>query len=258
MIDVLTRLREIQEQSPEVAKAMTNVESFSSKPTEAVTKVTEAYIKNASDAVEVLANLRKIAKQAEISGKQLPAGYVNTLINDLYDVIVWIEGEVRGNKNFYEESTDKPVNEEVEIKLSGKDATLNQMLKLAGMMGAQVTDEPEMGMGMGAPDMGMGAPSMEPEMGMGMDAEPDMGMEPPMGGDSLDTDMDGDELDFSELDRAMDEEDTRDYSNSPDEEVLPFDTAVPAGSDMHRAKGTYPKTAGGDNPMAQPTVYRKA
>lgn len=40
------------------------------------------------------------------------------------------------------------------------------------------------------------------------------------------------------------------YSNSPDEEYCDTDAILASGNDMHRSKGTYPKVAGGDNPMA--------
>lgn len=40
------------------------------------------------------------------------------------------------------------------------------------------------------------------------------------------------------------------YANSPDELVAPMGAAVPGGDDLHKPKGSYPKAAGGDNPMA--------
>jgi hypothetical protein len=38
-------------------------------------------------------------------------------------------------------------------------------------------------------------------------------------------------------------------ANAPDEEIAGLDAAVPSGDDLHKQKGTYPKVAGGDNPM---------
>ena len=147
----------------------------------------------------------------------------------------------------------KKVDESVQITVSGSDAILHQILKLAGMVGAEVSDAGD-GMGLEPP---MGGHDMGPTTSHGMVKLPMVSPEPKMDMDHGDDHDMGPELDFTDLDREMDEMDEREYSNSPDEEVLPFDTAVPAGSDLHRAKGTYPKAAGGDNPMAQPTVYRK-
>ena len=140
------------------------------------------------------------------------------------------------------------VDESVQITVSGSDSVLHQILKLAGMVGAEINDAGEGNMGAEAPSMGT-AIAAAPPAAVSTD-EPGLSTE--LGGDDL-----GAELDFTDFDREMDEMENRDYSNSPDEEVLPFDTAVPSGSDLHRSKGTYPKVAGGDNPMAQPTVYRR-
>lgn len=92
----------------------------------------------------------------------------------------------------------KPVEEAVQITVSGSDAVLHQILKLAGMIGAETMEE-------------------------------------------------------ETLEDSHDEQ--RPYVTSPDEEILPFDTAVPAGTDMHMAKGTHPKVAGADNPMAVAKDY---
>lgn len=94
------------------------------------------------------------------------------------------------------------VEEGVQITVSGSDAVLHQILKLAGMIGAECVEEE----------------SMEEES----DAQRPYQQSPA---------------------------DTFGAATSPDEVVLDFDTAVPSGSDLHMAKGTYPKVAGADNPM---------
>lgn len=94
-------------------------------------------------------------------------------------------------------SGEQTVEEGVQITVSGSDAVLSQILKLAGMIGAETTEAVE--------------DDVNPE--------------------------------------------NRPHVNSPDETVLDFDTAVPAGSDLHMAKGTHPKVAGGDNPMRTATSY---
>ena len=40
------------------------------------------------------------------------------------------------------------------------------------------------------------------------------------------------------------------YANEPDEEYQGIEAAIPSGDDLHKEKGAYPATAGGDNPMA--------
>jgi len=90
----------------------------------------------------------------------------------------------------------KQVDEGVQITVSGSDAVLSQILKLAGMIGADTHEA--------------------------VDATP--------------------------------EEANRPYTNSPDEVVADMDAAVPAGSDLHGAKTTSPKVAGGDNPMQPPSL----
>jgi len=51
---------------------------------------------------------------------------------------------------------------------------------------------------------------------------------------------------------AMDKEETaeEDYANSPDEEYAPYSDMVRGGDDLNKPKKSYPKAAGGDNPMA--------
>jgi hypothetical protein len=99
----------------------------------------------------------------------------------------------------------KVVEEGVKITVSGSDAVLHQILKLAGMIGADTEEAPEMGS----------------QVMIGM----------------------------------MDEEDdNRPWETSPHEVITDPSTAFPAGSDLHAAKGTYPKVAGADNPMALPKI----
>ena len=54
---------------------------------------------------------------------------------------------------------------------------------------------------------------------------------------------------------AAEEEAVDEWANSPegvegDEEYQGVDAAIPSGDDLHKEKGAYPATAGGDNPMA--------
>jgi hypothetical protein len=39
------------------------------------------------------------------------------------------------------------------------------------------------------------------------------------------------------------------FANEPDEKYMDLDAAIPDGNDLNKPKGTFPKVAGGDNPM---------
>ena len=171
----------------------------------------EAQIRSSKDAIQVLANLRAMGKQGDMGG-QVPPGFANQVVNDLYDVMMYIEANMSesmateakkpdfldldkdGDKEEpmakatkdKEEGKDK-VEESIVIQADGEEAAaLLGMLKLAGM------------------------PHEQP---------------------------------------AMEERDIEN-ANTPDEHVKPFAAAVPAGNDLHKAKGAYRAAAGGDNPMA--------
>ena len=47
-----------------------------------------------------------------------------------------------------------------------------------------------------------------------------------------------------------DEQKEGDYANSPDEEYSPASDVIKSGNDLNKSKKSYPKVAGGDNPMA--------
>jgi hypothetical protein len=94
------------------------------------------------------------------------------------------------------ESMSAKVNEGVNITMSGSDAVLSQILKLAGMIGAETSEAVE----------------------------------------------------------GIEDDASRPYSSSPNEVTMDFDAAVPSGSDLHSEKETFPKVAGGDNPMRAPYI----
>jgi len=58
---------------------------------------TEAYINNAKDAINILADIRKQSKMAEL-GQGDPVR-PNQLVNDLYDVMQWIEANMKESVN---------------------------------------------------------------------------------------------------------------------------------------------------------------
>ena len=88
------------------------------------------------------------------------------------------------------ENMSAKVNEGVNITMSGSDAVLSQILKLAGMIGAETTEAVE----------------------------------------------------------GIEDDASRPYSSSPHEVTMDFD------ADLHSEKETFPKVAGGDNPMRAPYI----
>ena len=83
--------------------------------------------------------------------------------------------------------------------------------------------------------------------------EKDKGSQPGGLGASLDRDSDGDhDMDDHDMEKKKDKEEA--FANSMDDsepDTMNVDAAIPNGNDLHKKKGTYPKVAGGDNPMQQ-------
>ena len=244
MIDVIKKLQEIQGRSPEeLGRAINSVAKLNTvAPAEK--KVVEAKstampdTSNGSYMVDVLNKLREL----ESRSPEMAHAIANASKMGIPAVA--------------------PVAEGIEIKTSGDDAILAQILKLAGMVGG--VNVPDMA---GAPgdmphhDMGgmnndiphdhamvPNLPSMElPSVGANLPA-----MDAPISGG--DDDM---EIDFG-MDKdiprglsgpeAIEDAAERPYTNSPHEMTKPMSAAVPQGNGIHRPKATYPKVAGGDNP----------
>lgn len=177
-------------------------------------EISEAYINSAKDVIQILGNLRKMGKQGELGG-QTPPGFAGQVVNDLWDVMVWIEQHMNESVTNEAGPADEPdhkdgdqddkrwddaeeadkdkVNEGIVIQADGNEAmALLDMLKLAGR------------------------PAPQPVMSGGC---------------------------------GMTEEDDPTYSNTPDEEVADMSAATPSGNDMHREKGAWRAAAGADNPM---------
>jgi hypothetical protein len=83
--------------------------------------------------------------------------------------------------------------------------------------------------------------------------EKDKGSQPGGLGASLDRDNDGDhDMDDHDMEKKKDKEEA--FANSLDDsepDTMNVDAAIPNGDDLHKKKATYPKVAGGDNPMQQ-------
>lgn len=128
-----------------------------------------------------------------------------------------------------ESKKDESVNEDVQITLTGSDAVLAEILKLAGQIGAKTAKGPEPVAAAGPPAP-LGLPSTGPLPSLDKMMGPDI-MDEPM--------MD----DFS-------------ASTTPDETVMDLDAAIPAGNDLNKPKLTAPRVSPGDNPMQPPISFR--
>lgn len=190
---------------------LSEMEQPAATPAADTTEIKEAYINSSKDAIQVLANLRAMGKQGEHGG-QVPPGFAGQVVNDLWDVITWIEANIRedvtneaakpdfldvdkdGNKSEPMKKAVKDKEEKVEesivVQADGDEAAaLVGILKLAGMQ-----------------------PKQE------------------------------EKVEEADRDPA--------YANTPDEKVREVGAAVPAGDDLHKQKGAYRAAAGADNPMA--------
>ena len=138
------------------------MEQTAAEPAAEKTEIKEAYIRSSKDAIQVLANLRAMGKQSEHGG-QLPPGFANTVVNDLYDVITWIEANIREDvtteakkPDFLDVDKDgdksepmkkalkdkEKVDEAMVVQADGSEAmALLGILKLAGMPAPQPAAE---------------------------------------------------------------------------------------------------------------------
>ena len=140
--------------------------------------------------------------------------------------------------------TDKKQLDEASININGADASevaeILRMMQLAGADGAKVVGPDDINPGpKPCPICGKIHGPSQPMGGCG--AKP---KEPGM----------GDMIKMMAPGEAMEEEtddgDFQDASTEPDEEYAnDISASIPSGNDLHKEKGSYPATAGGDNPM---------
>jgi hypothetical protein len=184
MIDVLRKLKELESKSPEIANALDNAQRMSGRPVE---EGRYKPLKNTYYVTQTSIN--------DDSGRSVDVFDLmyNDKIVKRHNLLASADRHLRRLRAAGKpvQMDEQGVTEGVQITVSGSDAVLSQILKLAGMLGTEATEAVE------------------------------------------ETDLEN-----------------RPHANSPEETVLDFDAAVPAGSDLHMAKGTYPRVAGGDNPMA--------
>lgn len=249
MIDVLTKLREIASRSPEeIGRAITAAEKMSGNT---VSEASEAQ-KAAREKFKAMLNGKKdddkdSEKKSEANSKGKKPDYLD------FDK----DGDKKEPMTkALKDKEEKKVDEDVQITLSGSDAVLAEILKLAGQIGAKTTKGGDTAGPMGGPPpvpslpapMGMPSsgpiPSLsslvgdKPDMGgLGMGSGPDLGR-PDMPG--LDGPGMGD-------DPMMD--DAFSASTTPAPTTMGMGAAVPAGNDLAKPKITTPMTSPGNNPM---------
>ena len=127
------------------------------------------------------------------------------------------------------EDTKESVSEDVQITLSGSDAVLAEILKLAGMIGAKTIKGAEATPSVAppAPPAPVGMPSSGPIPSLAAmigGSEPDMGSEPMMDG-------------------------AYDATTTPNPVTMASSAAIPSGNDLAKPKITTPMTSPGNNPM---------
>lgn len=140
--------------------------------------------------------------------------------------------------------TDKKQLDEASININGADASevaeILRMMQLAGADGAKVVGPDDINPGpkpcpicgkIHGPSQPMGGCGAKPK-------EPEMG-------DMIRMMSPGEAMEEEEVDG-----DFQDASTEPDEEYAnDVSASIPSGNDLHKEKGSYPATAGGDNPM---------
>lgn len=168
---------------------------------------------------------------------------------------------------------DETVNEDVQITLSGSDAVLAEILRLAGQIGAKSVkgDEPApvaapapmpepapMGVPSSGPlpalDTMMGEPSPNTGMDMGLPGLDSQTDDASLGMDDMSMDDTGMDMDMGMDDHVMD--DSFSGTTNPDPTFMDTDAMTSGGNDLSKPKLTAPKVSGGDNPMQSQTAFR--
>lgn len=288
MIDVLTKLREIAERSPEeIGRAIAAAEKMSGNP---VSEASEAQ-KAAREKFKNMLNGKKDddkdgEKKSESSGKKpdyldfdKDSDKKEPMTKALKDKEDKKVEEAKGKKPDFldmdkdgdkeepmtkavKDKEDKKVDEDVQITLSGSDAVLAEILKLAGQIGAKTTKGPEAAGPMGGPaPMGAPAPALPAPTGMPssgpipslasmMGDEPGPGMDMEIGGSDMgpgSSMVPGGEEPGMGDDPMMDG--AFDASTTPNPTTMGMGAAIPSGNDLSKPKMTAPRVSPGDNPL---------
>ena len=265
MIDVLTKLREIAARSPEeIGRAIAAAEAMSGKPvTEEMSEKQKKFFGGGKKDDD-----KDDEKKTESSGKK----------PDFLDV------DKDGDKKepmtkALKDKEDKKVDEDISITLSGSDAVLAEILKLAGQIGAKTTKgtepgaPPTIGGDLGGslapppvpalPPKPMGMPPTGPIPSLSsmlgdkpdhMDGPGDMGSP----GDDMDMELDmdgpGDMEDETLGDDTM-MDSAFDATTTPAPKTMGLGAAIPSGNDLAKPKMTAPKVSSGDNPFRRSVSF---
>jgi hypothetical protein len=217
MVDVLTKLREIANRSPEeIGRAIAAAEKLSGKAvTEEMSEKQKKYFGGGKK------DDNKDDSKKSAKGEK----------PDFLDLDKDGDKE-ESMKKAAKDKEDKKVDEDVQITLSGSDAVLAEILKLAGQIGAKTSGAP-------TPVSSSPAPAPAPT---GM---PSTGPIP-----SLDAIVSGSE---PAMDMPMSTEPMMDgaydASTTPQTFTMGDSAAVPSGNDINKPKITAPKVSPGDNPL---------
>jgi hypothetical protein len=201
MIDVITKLREIAERSPEeIGRAIASAEKLS----------------NSNAVVEA-----ESKKKPDEDGDGVPD---------------WADKNPGKDDNEDKDDSKKKVDEDISITLSGSDAVLAEILKLAGMIGAKTTKGPDMVTAPAAPNPTLGMPTPVPPL-------PALGSPGGPMGPSID------DVPFGDMGGETMMDDAFSASTTPNPTTMGMSAAVPNGNDLAKPKITTPMTSPGNNPM---------
>ena len=220
MIDVITKLREIAERSPEeIGRAIASAEKLS----------------NANSVVEA-----ESKKKPDADGDGVPDWADKKPGEDDNEDKEDGDGEKKGMSDKQAKYFGKKVDEDISITLSGSDAVLAEILKLAGMIGAKTTKGPDMVTAPAAPNPTLGMPTPVPPL-------PALGSPGGPMGPSIPDDP------FSDMGSDMGSEPMMDdafsATTTPNPITMGMSAAVPSGNDLAKSKITTPMTSPGNNPM---------
>ena len=276
MIDVITKLREIAARSPEeIGRAIAAAEAMSGKPvTEEMSEKQKKFFGGGKKDDD-----KDGEKKTESKGKKPDA--------DGDGVPDWADKKPGKDDN----EDKKKVDEDISITLTGSDAVLAEILKLAGQIGAKTTKGSEPGMppaiggdlgGSLAPPpvpavmppkpMGMPSTGPIPSLSSMLGDKPDMGgmdepnMDGPGGMDDMGIDMEldgpghdmgddmGDDMDDESMDSPM-MDSAFDASTTPSPTTMGLGAAIPSGNDLSKPKMTAPRVSSGDNPFRRSVSF---
>lgn len=218
MIDVITKLKEIAERSPdEIGRAIAAAEKMSGRP------VIEA-------------------KKPDEDGDGVPDWADKKPGKDDNEDKEDDDGEKKGMSDKQAKYFGKKVDEDISITLSGSDAVLAEILKLAGMIGAKTTKGPDMVSAPAAPNPTLGMPTPLPPL-------PALGSPGGIMGPSLDEPMSSDPLAMDDMGDEPMMDDMFSASTTPNPVTMGMGAAIPSGNDLAKPKMTTPMTSPGNNPM---------